>query len=203
MARNVTSKGGNSRIRFIMIDADLSEGDLSEVTQAIQNALRPLQTPNTRLIQAPTAPRASASENGPEEEADFEDVGEETAPAAKPRASRSTKTRVAKTPSVLDDIDISTDPSLKDFVAQFDLSTTQDKYLVIALWFRDARSTPSVTADHIYTCFRLLSWSTATNDFSKPLRNLRDDQAFKGGAKDGFALSLTGAGKIEAKKRSQ
>ena len=41
MGRSSTKSGGKSRIRFIMLEADLSEGDLSEVTSAIQNALKP------------------------------------------------------------------------------------------------------------------------------------------------------------------
>jgi hypothetical protein len=32
---------GTSRIRFIMLDAELANSDLTQVTQAIQNALRP------------------------------------------------------------------------------------------------------------------------------------------------------------------
>jgi hypothetical protein len=40
----------SNRIRFVMLDADLSEGNLSELTQAITSALRP----------APAVPRPSA-----------------------------------------------------------------------------------------------------------------------------------------------
>jgi hypothetical protein len=102
----------------------------------------------------------------------------------------------------LDDIDVNSDPSLKNFVSEFELSSNVDKYLVIALWFRDARGVPTINADHVYTCFKLLGWSTNSNDFAKPLRNLRDEQSMKGGSKEGFTLTLPGAGKIEAKRRS-
>ena len=42
MAKSGTTRsGGTSRIRFIMLDAELAEGDLTQIAQAIQNALRP------------------------------------------------------------------------------------------------------------------------------------------------------------------
>ncbi|MES0100947.1 hypothetical protein [Mesorhizobium sp. M0019] len=40
MAKQSTSKNGTSRIRFIMLDAEIPEGDLNQITLAIQNALR-------------------------------------------------------------------------------------------------------------------------------------------------------------------
>lgn len=181
----------------------MSDGDLSQVTQAIQNALRPPPA-TTRLIQASNGKGASVSDEG--QEADFTEIDLddlEAAPPPRQKSPRNSKPRVAKTPNVLDDIDVSSDPSLKDFVAQFDVSTAVDKYLVIALWFRDARATPTITADHVYTCFKLLGWSTSSNDFAKPMRNLRDEQSFKGGQREGYSLTLPGAGKIESKKRTQ
>lgn len=177
----------------------MSDGDLSQVTQAIQNALQPRPAP-VRVIQAPVnGALTDASSTVLDEEIGVE-IDELPSEPVKPR--RTSKPRVAKTPTVLDDIDAASAPSLKDFVAEFELSSTVDKYLVIALWFRDARSLPAITVDHVYTCFKLLGWSTTSNDFSKPLRNLRDEQSFKGGSREGFSLTLPGAGKIEAKRRS-
>ena len=185
-----------------MIEADLSEGDLSQVTQAIQNALRPAQQP-VRMIQAPLD-RGSRNQDLEFEDLELdEESSEESFEAPKSKPLRSSKPKVAKTPDVLDDIDVNTAPSLKDFTGHFDLKTNFDKYLVIALWFRDARGLGAITVDHVYTCFKILGWSTATTDFSKPLQNLKGEQSLRGNAKDGYSLTLTGAGKIEAKKRSE
>lgn len=181
----------------------MSDGDLSQVTQAIQNALRP-QPVTTRLIHAPNGKTSGIVDE--DQEADFTEVVQDdldVAPPSRQKPTRNSKPRVAKTPNVLDDIDVTSDPSLKDFVSGFEISTAVDKYLVIALWFRDARATPAITVDHIYTCFKMLGWSTNSNDFAKPMRNLRDEQSFKGGAKEGYSLTLPGAGKIEGKKRAQ
>lgn len=198
MARSSQPKSGASRVRFIMLEADIQDGDLAQITQAIQNALRPAAPPVTRLIQATPLANGDAADlavdDYVEEFPADEDVRVE-------RPARNRKSRVARTPTVLDDIDVDSSPGLKEFIAQFDLKSGVDKYLVIALWFRDARGVQTITVDHIYTCFRLLGWSTASADFSKTLRNLRDEQSLRGGARDGYCLTLTGAGKIEEKKR--
>lgn len=201
MAKQSTSKSGSSRIRFIMLEADLNDGDLSQVMQAVQNALKPAQQ-GTRLVQLPASRMGEPEVIEDAEIVEVDDDSSESIVIPRTRPSRAGKPRVAKTPTVLDDIDVASDPSLKDFVAQYDVASNVDKYLVIALWFRDARDINTVTADHVYTCFRVLGWSTATTDFVKPLQNLKAEQSLKGGAKDGFTLTLPGAGKIEAKKRA-
>ena len=202
MAKSQTPKGGPSRIRFVMLEADVQDGDLSQITQAIQNAFRSTPspsrpaTPQARLIASERHPSDPSADNG----AGNDDIDGEAIDALPTVGKAPRKRSVAKTPDVLSDIDTESSPSLKNFVSGFDAKTGVDKYLVIALWFRDARSTNSFTVDHIYTCFRLLNWSTSSSDFSKPLKNLRDEQSLTGGAK-GYSLTLVGAGKIEAKKR--
>ncbi len=201
MAKSSASKGGTSKVRLIVFEAEIYDGDLSQVTQAIQNALQPRSAP-VKVVQAQNATKTLIDDSYDVVDDDGIVSEELHSDTPKPRPPRTSKPRVAKTPTVINEIDVTTSPSLKDFVGDFELGPTIDKYLVIALWFRDARGIPSVTVDHIYTCFKILGWSTSANDFSKPLRNLRDDQAMKGGSKDGFMLTLPGAGKIEAKKRS-
>lgn len=198
MARSHGSKSGASKVRLIVFEAEISDGDLSQVTQVLQNAFKS-SSPAPRIIQV--NPAAGSLGNPVDEDIieGVDEVGLES-PAPKPKAPR--KAKVAKTPTVMDDLDFNSDPSLKDFVSNFEITTAVDKYLVIALWFRDARNIPTITVDHVYTAFRMLGWSTASNDFSKPLRNLRDEQSLKGGSKEGWTLTLPGAGKIEAKKRT-
>lgn len=197
MARSSSNKSGASRIRFVMLEADIQEGDLAQITHAIQNALRP-SSPNVpqRLIgNGAAAPSPDDSQEEQDLTSDFVEV-DSTAPKR-----RAGKPRVAKVPNVLNDIDFKADPSLESFVSNFELKTDVDRYLVITLWFRDARGVDAVTVDHIYTAFRVLTWSTSSRDFSKPLRNLRDEQSLQGGAREGFSLTLVGAGKIEKKKK--
>jgi hypothetical protein len=197
VARSNVTKTGNSKIRFIMLEADLSDGDLSQVTQAIQNALRPNQF-STRLIQ-------SSSKNGhidPDLGEDIEENFEaEDAVDNPPRKARTSRARSIKPPKVIDGINWDNEPSLKGFVDGFDLKTDTEKYLVVSLWFRDYYATPAISASHMYTAYRHLGWSTAIPDFTKPFRNMIDSQLYTGGSKDGFAINQLGEGKIKAKKR--
>jgi hypothetical protein len=41
MAKNPGKTGGTSRIKFIMLDAEIADDQIQSVTQAIANALRP------------------------------------------------------------------------------------------------------------------------------------------------------------------
>lgn len=199
MAKHSTPKSGPSKVRLIVFEAEVADGDLSQIANVLQNAFKS-GSPTPKIIYANPNNPAIASELI-EEAADSDDdlVQDEPTSPSKPRGPR--KPRVGKTPSVLDGIDFSTDPSLKDFVANYEVKTTFDKYLVIALWYRDARQLNTISVDHVYTAFKMLGWSTAANDFSKPLRNLRDEQSFKGGSREGWSLTLPGAGKIESKKK--
>jgi|SRR5215471_4574937 len=40
MARSSAARTGASRVRFVMVEAETADGDLGQITQAIQNALR-------------------------------------------------------------------------------------------------------------------------------------------------------------------
>jgi hypothetical protein len=56
MAKNSAGKtGGTSRIRFILVDTEIADGDIHSITQAITNALRgPAGSPAVkRLAQGP------------------------------------------------------------------------------------------------------------------------------------------------------
>lgn len=198
MAKSSSSKSGSSRIRFIMLEADLNEGDLSQVTQAIQNALRPSQ-PQVRLI-AHTQNGQSAEETSesitlePEDDLD----GATFEPQRKPRASRP---RSIKPPKVVEGIDWDGKNGLKTFVEDYDLKTDFERYLVVALWFRDYRDTPAITPGHIYTAYRHMGWPSSIPDFAKPFRNMVTSQLFTGGSKEGFAINQLGEGKIRARKR--
>lgn len=201
MARGSSSRGsgGTSRFRFMLFEGDLQEGELAQVTQAIQNAFR-----GPQVVPVRPGPRLSA--NAPTDD-DGEildaEMFEESAEAldSAPRARAPRKARAPKVPNPVNDLDVKSDPSLRDFVGQYEIKSGFEKYLVIGLWLREAREINSFTVDHIYTCFKILGWSTNSNDFSKPLRNLAD-QKFLSGDSKGYSLSLTGAGKIEDKKRS-
>ena len=56
MAKTIPKTGGNSKIRFIMLEADLADGDLTQITSAITQAMRQGQ-PVVRQLTTQTAAR--------------------------------------------------------------------------------------------------------------------------------------------------
>lgn len=198
MARASSSgKGGSSRIRFIMLEADLSEGDLSEVTTAIQNALRPQQT-MTRVVHLPAG---SAAEQGLITDGDEETLDEvsfDQSSDSSPRRSRSSsgQKRTFPTPKVVD-VDWDVVPTVQDYMKAHPPRTVADKFLAAVGWFKQAGGKDSASTDEVYTLFRKMGWPTNIKDFSQPLRDLKGQQVLTGGAKTGFSINHIGLDRIE------
>lgn len=187
----VIKNSGRARVRFVMLEADLADGEIGQITQAIQNALRSPAPPQVKRI-APSMTSDSAEPEETniapevEETADVE-VIDESLPSAKTRVAR----KPAPTPNVID-IDMKTDVSLKAFVADKNSDSQQKKYLIVAAWLKEHRETNGVTPDHIYTCFRSMEWSVGIPDFGQPLRNLKRKKFFSQNAKGEFEINHLG-----------
>ena len=137
MAKNSSAKTSTpSRIRFIMVEAELGDGDIGQITQAIQNALRSPTTPPIKRLAATATANGATSEPEIEPETEVvEDPGviEATSTPAKPRASR----KPAPTPEVVT-IDMNSDVSLASFAQGKDASSQLKKYLIAAAWLKES-----------------------------------------------------------------
>lgn len=202
MARvSPTKPSGSSRVRFIMLDADLANGDLTQITQAIQNALRPPLASHQRFVTSvPPAAPASAAANGgsehveaiePDTTIDDGSMNEEATEAS----AQVTKPRKFRTPKVLE-IDLETEPSFKSFADEKNPSSDLKRFLVVAAWFKVHRKIDAITADHAYTCFRAIKWPTAIPDFAQPLRELKRQQLLNAAGKGQFAINHLGLAKV-------
>ena len=202
MAKTSGTKGGggSSRVRFIMLDAELSDGDLTQITQAIQNALR--LHPNSHAAQQrliaqaparPPAPNGNAAEGEPAETNDEVAEGEETGTAAATPAPRGP--RKLRTPKVLD-LDLTGDPSFASFVEARKIPSDQMKFLTVAAWLKEARGIDEITADHVYTCYRAVKWSSGI-DFDQPLRNLKHRQYLDSKQRGHFSINHLGLAEVE------
>ena len=69
MAKQGPIKTGTAKIRFIMLDAEIPEGDLSQITIAIQNALKPTTIVQQRMPSQIASP-AVLTANNPAEPVD-------------------------------------------------------------------------------------------------------------------------------------
>jgi hypothetical protein len=201
MARGSSAKsgGGPARIRLVILEAETPDGDLSQVTQAVQNALRPPDgSTSTRRAITAIAQKMPPSNDAPDtadaidaEEVEMEAAVEEAAP------SRPSGPKKYKTPTVLTTVDLTTEPSFEKFANQKNPTSVQMRFLVVAEWFKRQRGTDAIAADHVYTCFRAIGWPSGIEDFSKPLRHLKGEQLMEQKGKGLYAINHLGTAKVD------
>jgi len=203
MAKSSNGKGGgSSRIRFIMLDAELSDGDLSQITNAIQNALRPTaMVVQQRLAGPAQVSGAIMSSNDVDAKLDGNEVEDASPPderqaAPTVRTPRSSKPTKYRTPKVVPDLDLKSDPSFESYAKTKKATTEIDRFLVVAAWFHDCRKVESITVDDVYTCYRAIGWSISIGDFSQPLRDLKRRQYVTSGEKGYYSINHLGLGRV-------
>lgn len=170
MAKSPTSKSGTAKVRFIMLDAEISDGDFNQIAQVIQNAFKP----TTTIVHQRAPDGEPKSLAGPSIEIDGEiaddgdTLGESdsVADGSNSKAPRAPRARRPTTPDVIE-IDLTSDVSWSDFADSHDVKSDVDRYLTVATWLKEHRSVDAISADHVYTCFRAVGWSTAIEDFSQ------------------------------------
>jgi hypothetical protein len=202
------NKGGSgpsnapSRVRFIVLEAELNnDSDLTQITQAIQNALRP--SANVALARPPQQARLAGPPVIDDEvippdapESELEDAGEE-APRVNAHPREPRPPRKFRTPQVLTDVDLTTPVSFIEYAKERNPSSDRKKYLTVAAWFKEHRGVDAISADHAYTCFRAIKWNTQIEDFQAPLRALKRDQLVSGAGKGLFAINHLGLAEVE------
>jgi hypothetical protein len=186
----------SNRIRFIMLDADISDGNLSELTQAITNALKPSGF-RPLAAQAPVKAITAGKEAGEDTEetaeepieAEFE---EPTTNGDAPRAPRPTRQKKSKAPNYLHDL-IKDSDALKTFAAEKNPSSKLRQYLTAMYWLKEVNGTPMINIDAVYTFYKTAGWSVGFNDWAQPFHNLvHDDLIRKGDVKGEFTINPTG-----------
>lgn len=195
MAKQPSSKSGTSRIRFIMIDAEIPEGDLSQITTAIQNALKPTTVIQQRLSGQVTTPVLTNDINSDQSDEDVIDIDPQADAPSAPKSQRVVKPRKPTTPDVLD-LDLTSDVSLQSFADGHPASSEPERYLVIAAWFKEHRDVSAITTGHVYTAYRSLGWSVAIEDFGWPLRSLKKDKLMSSPARGEYAINHLGIGRV-------
>lgn len=190
---SAVKSGGTSRVRLVVMEAEIADGgDLSQFTQAMQNALRGPGPAVVKRIVAPTQQAngyadADASEMVDETASEDVDAVNVTLAAPKTKAPR----KAAPKPSVIQ-IDITSEPPLSSLV---DPKSNHRRFLAISAWLHDHRGIETVTADHIYTCYRHLGWPTDILDFAQPLRELKHKQYFTTPERGKYAINQLGLAK--------
>jgi hypothetical protein len=197
MAKHSFRASAPSRIRFVMVEAELGDGDIGQITQAIQNALRsPVATPaSVKRLSAATNANDTAPQSDPESEIDDQTLddareyegAESHAASPKPRSQR----KLPPTPNIVE-MDMDADVSLASFSLGKDAKSQNKKYLIAAAWLKEHRGLGAITADHIYTCFRAMNWPTNIPDFWQPLRALKAKKFFGTNDKGEYEINHLG-----------
>jgi len=171
------SDAGNrpNRIRFIMLDADISDGNLSELTQAITSALKPTSAHIRPLPARITASPAAAVSADPTPLEDVEevvetvvedftngDVTEPKAPKQKPKFPL---------PNYLHDLDMTgSGASFKQYAEANASKKHMKRYLISALWLREHGNCPTINIHKVYTCYKTANWPVGINDWDATFR---------------------------------
>ena len=208
MARGTSPKnsggGGPARIRLVILEAEAPDGDLTQLTTAVQNALRsPENAPARKSITA-IPPRNSApnDRSEPDETVDVEMHDAEDNGGAEQDGSRQVRQAVSKprrpprTPKVLD-LDLTSGVPFEEFARAKSPSSDHKRYLVVAAWFKLHRQTEAITTDHVYTCYRAVKWPSNIVDFNQPLRDLKGRQLMTSGAKGQYSINHLGLAEVD------
>jgi hypothetical protein len=181
MAKHSTPRGGGtSKFRMVVIDAELQEGEIGQLVQAIQGAFggqRSAMKFNGSAARSLPAPDSTDIPG----EADGVDVvdGIETSVIA-PAPTKAKAQKKIRTPNLDPDLHPETEPLLKAYADARNVTATTSvltKFLIVASWLDEERSGMKITADRAYTCFRFIGWPFNI-DFDQPLRDLRSKSKF-------------------------
>lgn len=199
MARQPPQRTGTSRIRFIMLDAEIPEGDLSQITSAIQNALKPATTVIQQRL-PPTGAVAAISDETGIAEADLESENVEAEPAPRSESARPSRDGKPRKPVSMEvlDIDLTSEPSFASFAATHVPKNDTERNLVALAWFKQDRPGIVVTANHIYTCYRAMKWPSGIDDFPSILRSLKKNQLVKSVGRGEYEINHIGVARVEA-----
>ena len=197
MAGKQQGEGPNrsNRIRFVLVEADISHGNLTELTQAITSALKPTAAPPSRQIGRAPAPALPAPPEGVEqaEQEEVEELETQEPSNADQESEKTQRARKFKAPEYLPDL-LAGDKgkSFKEFAAEKSPSSKTKKYLVATYWLKEYGNSPTVNADKIYTCFKTATWSTGFNDWNQTFHNLVHSEHLRKVGNGEFAINPLG-----------
>lgn len=187
-----------------MLEADLADGNLAELTQAITNALKPAAP--ARYVSAPqqrvlNGSGDAVSDDGEELEEQSGAEAQEEAPTAAPaRGPRGTgKPRKSKPPEYIPDL-IADREAFKAFAKEKATTSRNRQYLVAALWLKENANSSTVNADKIYTCFKTAGWSIGFNDWRAPFDNLVHTEHMRKVTPGEFAINPLGEDTVNSGK---
>lgn len=193
-----------NRIRFLMLDADVSDGNLSELTQAITSALKPSnaqirQIPSRTPIPAlPTAPQENGAglEEEPEEVLEPAAADDVDGDGASPKATK--PKYKPPLPNYLPDLDTKgTGKTFKEYTAEKAPAKHAKRYLVAAYWLKEYGNSPTITVDKLYTCYKTAGWPLNITDWDVNFRNQVKTDRFRRVSPGEYAITPLGESDLQ------
>lgn len=178
--------------RLVEFNVDNDDASVNDGLRAIANALagRTIAVaPAPKMLRKTTGGSSEVLQEKDEEAIDtdvlpfpdqplvdeHEEQEEETNDAPSERKQRP----APRAPKFLDDLNLTTAKvSLQDFVKEKNPDNDVDKYVVIAVWYKQHFSTEEISIDHIFTAYKALGWQAQLPgpDPSQTLRNLKNQK---------------------------
>jgi hypothetical protein len=160
---------------MVVIDAELQEGEISQLAQAIQGAFGGQRANVGRLNGSVARSLPSPDSTEIPAELDGAEVVEHAgATETEPTPARPKTQRKIRTPNLDNDLHPGEEPSFKAYADARNVtgaSPVLRKFLVVAAWLHEQRSGMKIAADRAFTCFRFVGWRSNI-DFDQPLRDL-------------------------------
>lgn len=197
--RETAPRDSKGKVTFVMFQVEGDDETLQQGFRAMEHAFQRLGTP--ARVYAPLAVAANLlakgeKPDGVQVEADNAEPKTEpeyTAPeVTADNGHKIIKPRKYTQPKFLTDLELTTgQESIKDYAAQKDPKSDNQKYLIIARWLQLHKNIDTVTIDHIFTCFQAMKWPSQ-KDIGQPLRFMTKNNSYF--QKDGKGWKLTHVG---------
>jgi hypothetical protein len=176
-------KGSKLKFRVIEFEVEGDDAAIHEGLRSIQAAIaRPKSSGMPmRYIAAGSGPVATPVPPSmvdeeiepPQTELAFDEVDHPADPEPEPKpTTRKGAQRRVVTPKPLDSLDITSGLGLEAFLKEKAPDSIQRTFLVFVYWLKEHRGVETVTASHIYTCYRMLDLAVP-KDFVSPLSDMR------------------------------
>jgi hypothetical protein len=203
-ARVVDTGGKSNKIRVVMLDAELSDGAVSDFTNVLLNAFRQVQP---RALDRKAIASENGAANGAHQQELLLDGGEsepedqhedEATDASVPKAPKSTAKRTYKKPEVLD-LNMKGDGvTFLGYVKKHAPTSDSRRYLVASAWFQEYGKHATVNIDKIYTAYRTAGWPFAQiQDWGQIFRTLDHQGWMRRKSRGEYEVTTPGLGRVE------
>jgi hypothetical protein len=188
----------SNKIRFVLVEADISDGNLSELTHAITTALKPAINPAYRQLlarQTQVLPEAEDATPAPENETEETQDTAEAQEAASGNGTEPKPARVKKfkPPEYLPELFAGEKgAAFKEFAKEKAPESRNAKCLAATYWLKEKGDSPTVNANKIYTAFKTAGWSTGFNDWNQTFHNLVHSEHLRKTGNGEFAINPLG-----------